>query len=127
MKKTLLIAIFMLSNFTYSQFKKTDDKEIIYNNLRIKKDSITQDCKCQSKITYGFNNISGDILLELKDIFYHFKRTSKFKTGVTSYNYSYKFADYISENGNKIVIQIFDNNSQGIRCIISDRNDIWVY
>lgn len=127
MKKTFLIAVFMLSNFTYSQFKKTDDKVTIYTNLRIKNDSIVNECKCQSKITYSFDNVSGDILLELKDIFYHFKRTSKFKKGVTSYNYSYKYADYMSENGNKIVIQIFDNNSQGMRFIISDRNDIWVY
>lgn len=127
MKKPLVLVFFLLYNFVYSQVNKKNDEEYIYKNIRIKNNNQIQECQCEAKFTYNFDNVHGDILLQIKNIYYHFKKSSKFKKGITSYDYKYKYAEYISENGNKVTIQFFDNNNQGIRFILSENEEIWIH
>jgi len=127
MKKVFIVASFMLFNFVYSQAIPTEEFEKVYYNLSVTKEGSYLECGCVTRIVYNYDSVSGDILLELKDYYYLFKKAGKTKKSKTSYGYEFEYTDYVSDNGTSIVVQKFINETQGVRFILSPTESIRIY
>lgn len=117
MKAGITMAIFMIGNFLFGQ---KPEIETTYFNASIKHSGKNYRVEMVNKVIHNYNNVNGDVLLDLNGTMYLFNKVEKDNKGVTDYGYSYLYSTYISNSSIPIIIQKFDDPTQGIRFIVSD-------
>lgn len=101
------MSAFMLGNLLFAQGKQ--EFTIEYKNAIVKIGDKVTEAKSNNYVTYNYQNVNGDILLDLSGTKYLFNKTS-----ADTFTDNYSYSSYLSNNGSVVTIFRYRDNSKAI-------------